>query len=67
MTFSDASAGTESACNAGDTGDADSIPGQEDPREKEMAAHSSIFAWEIPWTEEPVGLWSKGLQRAGHD
>ena len=41
--------------------------GQEDPREKEMAAHSSIFAWEIPWTEEPVGLWSKGLQRAGHD
>ena len=33
---------------------------QEDPLEKEMAAHSSIFAWEIPWTEEPGGLQSMG-------
>ena len=41
--------------------------GQENHLEKQMATHSSIFAWEIPWTEEPVGLWSKGLQRAGHD
>ena len=32
------------------------IPGQEDPLEKEMATHSSILAWEIPWTEEPGGL-----------
>ena len=41
--------------------------GQEDPLEKEMAAHSSIPAWEIPWTEEPGGLRSMGLQRVGHD
>ena len=35
--------------------------GGEDPLEKEMAAHSSILAWEIPWTEEPGGLQSMGL------
>ena len=35
--------------------------GQEDPPEKEMANHSSILAWEIPWTEEPGGLQSMGL------
>ena len=35
--------------------------------EKEMAAHSSILAWRIPWTEEPVGLQSTGSQRVGHD
>ena len=34
--------------------------GQEDPLEEEMATHSSIFAWEIPWTEEPGGLQSVG-------
>ena len=34
--------------------------GQEDPLEKEMATHSSIFAWEISWTEEPGGLQSMG-------
>ena len=39
----------------------------EDPLEKEMATHSSILAWEIPWTEEPVGLQSRGLQRVRHD
>ena len=49
---------------AGDTGDAGSVLGQEDPLEKEMAAHSSILAWKIPWTEEPGGL--KGSQRVGH-
>ena len=32
-----------------------------------MATHSSIFAWKIPWTDEPVGLQSMGLQRVGHD
>ena len=37
--------------------------GWADPLEKEMAAHSSILAWEIPWTEEPGGLQSMGLQR----
>ena len=49
---------------AGDTG---LIPGQEDPLEEEMATHSSILAREIPWTEEPGGLQSMGLQRAGHN
>ena len=38
-----------------------------DPLDKEMATHSSILAWRIPWTEEPGGLQSVGLQRAGHD
>ena len=37
--------------------------GQEDPLEKEMATHSSILAWEIPWTEQPSGLESTGSQR----
>ena len=41
--------------------------GWEDPLEKEMAAHSSILAWKIPWTEEPGGLLSMGSQRVGHD
>ena len=38
--------------------------GQEDPLEKEMATHSSILAWEIPWTEESDGLQSWGLQKS---
>ena len=37
--------------------------GQEDPLEKEMAIHSSILAWDIPWTEEPGGLHPVGLQK----
>ena len=41
--------------------------GQGDPLEKELATHSSILAWEIPWTEKPGGLQCKGSQRAGHD
>ena len=41
--------------------------GWEDPLEKEMATHSSILAWRIPWTEEPGGLQSMGSQRVGHD
>ena len=41
--------------------------GWEDPLEKEMAAHSSIHAWKIPWTEEAGGLQSMGSQRIGHD
>ena len=48
------------SANAGDMG---SIPGQEDPLEKEMATHSSLLAWKIPWTEEPGGLQSIGSQR----
>ena len=41
--------------------------GQEDPLEREMATHSSILSWEIPWTEEPGRLPSMGWQRVGHD
>ena len=38
----------------------------EDPLEKEVAPHSSILAWRIPWTEEPGGIQAIGLQRVGH-
>ena len=41
--------------------------GWEDPLKKEMATHSSILAWKIPWTKEPAGLQSMGLQRVRHD
>ena len=41
--------------------------GQEDPLEKEMATHSSVPAWRIPWPEEPGGLQSMGSQRIGHN
>ena len=41
--------------------------GQEDPLEKEMATHSSILAWRIPWTQETCGLQSMGLRRVGHN
>ena len=41
--------------------------GWEDPLEKEMATHSSILAWKIPWMEEPGRLQSMGLQGVGHD
>ena len=40
---------------------------QEDALEKEMATHSNILAWKIPWMEEPGGLQSMGPQRVGHD
>ena len=52
------------AYNAGDLG---SILGWEDPLEMEMATHSSILAWKIPWTEEPGRLQSMGSQRVGQD
>ena len=41
--------------------------GGEDTLEEEMATHSSILAWRIPWTEGPSGLKFMGLQRVGHD
>ena len=41
--------------------------GQEDPLEEEMATHSSILAWKIPWTEDTDGLQSLGSKRVGHD
>ena len=53
-----------SACKAGDPG---SIPGSGRSPGEEMATHSSILAWRIPWTEEPGRLQSTGLQRVGHD
>ena len=40
---------------------------QEDPLEKEMATHSSILSWRIPWTEEPGGLQPMGSQKVGHN
>ena len=52
--------GKASACNAGDLG---SILGWEGPLEKEIAAHSNILTWKIPWTVEPNGLQSMGLQK----
>ena len=56
--------GKEPAASAGDVG---SIPDKGRPLEEEMATHSSILAWNIPWTVEPGGLWSVGSQRVGHD
>ena len=53
-----------SACNEGDL--VQSL-GQDDPLEKEMATHSSILAWKIPWMEKPGGLQSMGSQRVRHD
>ena len=54
----------ETTCNAGDAG---WIPGSGRSPGEEMAAHSSILAWKIPWTEEPGSLQSMGSQRVGHD
>ena len=67
MDFSSGSMVKNPPANAGD---ADSILGcfdQEGPLEEEMAPHSSILAWRIPWTEEPGGLQSMGSQRVGHN
>ena len=59
--FSGGSVAKNPPANAGDVG---SIPGQEDPLEKEIAIHSSILTWRIPWTEEPQSIRS---QRLGHN
>ena len=53
--------------NTGDARDVGSIPGWEDPLENELACHSSVLAWKIPWVEKPGGLQSIGPQRVGHD
>ena len=53
--------------SASNVGDLCQIPRSEDPQEKEMATHSSILAWKIPWMEEPSRLQFMGLQRAGND
>ena len=55
------------SANARDMRDAGSIPGSGRSLEEGMATHSSILAWRIPWTEEPGGLQSTGLQRARLD
>ena len=52
--------------NARDARELQSL-GKEDPLEEQMATHSSILAWKIPWTEEPGGLQPVGSQRVGHD
>ena len=41
--------------------------GREDPLDEQMATHSIILAWEIPWSEKPGGLQSTGSQRVDHD
>ena len=53
--------------NAGDTGDKGSIPGSGRFPGEGNATCFSIFAWKIPWIEEPGGLQSMGLQKVGHD
>jgi len=55
------------SAKAGNTGDAGLTPGLGRSLEEEMATHSSILAWRIPWTEESGGLQSIGLQRVGHN
>ena len=60
--FPGGASGKEPPDNAGDIRDVDSMPGQEDPLEEGMATHSSVFVWRLPWTEEPGGLQSTGLQ-----
>ena len=59
--------GSEVKASAWNVGDPGSIPGWEDPLEKEMATHSSILAWRIPWREGPGRLQSMGSQRVRHD
>ena len=59
--------GSDGKASAYSAGDLSSIPGLEDPLEKEMATHSSILAWKIPWTEERCRLQCMRSQRDGHD
>ena len=65
--FPNGSSSKESAYNAGYAGDQVLSLSQEDPLREEMATHSSILAWEIPWTEVHGGSQSIGSQRVGHD
>ena len=61
MPFVSSSVCKESACNAETRVP---VPAREDPLEKEMATHSSILAWRIPWIEDPGRLQSMGLQES---
>ena len=58
---------TNLPANAGDATDARSIPESEDSLEQEMATHSNILAWKIPWIEEPGTLQSIGSPRVRHE
>ena len=62
--FPHSSVGKSSACNAGDLSSIPRSEWVEDPLEKEMATHSSILAWRVPWTEEPDRLQSTGSQES---
>ena len=53
--------------NAGASGDLSSIPGSESSLEEEIATHSSVLAWKIPWTEGPGGLQFMGSPRDGYN
>ena len=64
--FPGGSVGKDLPANAGDARDVGLIPGSGRSLEEEMATHSSVLAWRIPWTEEPGGLQSMGLQRVRH-
>ena len=59
--------GSEVKASASNVGDWVRSLGQEERLEKEMAIHSSVLAWRIPWMEEPGRLQSTGSQRVGHD
>ena len=65
--FPGGASGKESACNAGDQEPEDPSLGGKDPLEEAMATHCSILAWISPWTEEPGGIQSMGLQRVRQD
>ena len=65
--FPGGSSGEERACNAGDSGEPGLSLGWDDPLEEEMAAHSSVLAWRIPWTEKPGRLQSIWSQRVRHN
>ena len=67
MVTMDFPGGSDGKASAYDKGDPGSIPGLGRSLEKEMATHSSILAWKIPWMEEPVRLQSMGSQRIRHD
>ena len=53
--------------NAGASGDLSSVPGSQSSLEEEIATHSSILDWKIPWAEEPGGLQFMGSPRVGHN
>ena len=67
MGFPSGASGKNLLVNAGYVREAGSILGLEDPLEEEMATHSSILDWEIPWREGPGELQSIGSPRAGYD